>query len=136
MWRVALILLLLLPPLAIAWNHDTWSSILLIGWTMLVLPVCILQGIDFFQATEAKTGRQARLVRGLLRIPIGLFGLLSLLIGLTIVAWCLYNVFVRRLPEYSGPDNPFVLLLSGFGVAPSLIAFGVHLTRLSLRRSV
>jgi cytosine/uracil/thiamine/allantoin permease len=131
MWRCLLILLIVLPPAAIALNHEVISFLLIMGWTIVVIPLCILQAIDFF-----RNGHSPRhvWVKNILRIPIALFGLLSFLSGLSIIAWCVYNIAVRRLPEYSGPTDTLGLWLSGFGVGPALTSFGWYLLRLSVSR--
>jgi hypothetical protein len=51
----------------------------------------------------------------------GIFSLLAVLIGSSIILWVLYNEFVHRLPEYqrlpwAGP----------FGIAPSMIGIGIY----------
>lgn len=129
MWRYSLLLLIALPPLAITLNHDTISAILIIVWTMLVIPICILQAIDYL---SRHSHDQSPLIKNLLRVPVGCFGLLSFIMGAALVAWCLYNVCVRRLPEYTGPTDILSLLFSGFGIGPGLMAFGCYWMALAL----
>lgn len=122
MWKLSLLLLIVLPPLAIVLNYDVVSSVLIIMWTMLVIPVCILQAIDALRQNK----RNQLKGKLLLRVFVGMFGLLSLIIGTSIALWCLYNLFVKRLPEYSGPTDAIGFLVSGFGTGPTLLVFGWH----------
>lgn len=131
MWRYLLTLLIVLPPAAIALNHEVVSALLMIGWTVIVIPLCILQAIDFFRNNHSP---RPVWVKNIIRIPIALLGLLSLLSGVSIIAWCAYNLAGLRTPEFSGSIDTLRLLLCVFFVAPMLIGFGRYLLRLSLSR--
>ena len=131
MLRVLLVLLFALPPLAIVLNHDVISFVLIIGWTFAIIPLLMLRAIDFFRSGEKSSPAW---IKNVMRVPIALLGILSFSIGLAIVAWCLYNVVIQRMPEYSGPSDAVGLWLSGFGIAPVLLTFGWYLLRLSVRR--
>jgi hypothetical protein len=131
MWRSLFLLLVLIPPLAIIWKHDTISLLLMITWMVLIVPLCILHAIDNLRSGQPG---QPEWFKKLVRFFVAFFGLISLLMGLTIIGWCLYNVAVKRLPEYSGPGTPIELWLGGFGIAVPLISFGIFLIRLALQR--
>ena len=131
MLRVLLILFFALPPLAIVLNHDVISFVLIVVWTFAIIPLCVLWAIDFFRSDDKSSPAWIRIM---MRVPIALLGILSSCIGLAIVAWCLYNVVIQRMPEYNGPGDAVGLWLDGFGIAPALLTFGWYLLRLSNRR--
>jgi hypothetical protein len=58
----------------------------------------------------------ARLIASL---PVLLFGLLSLVCGITIVGWVMYNYLMEMQPEFTGGA-----IFTGFGIGPALIYFG------------
>lgn len=129
MWRYLLVLLMALPPAAVLLNHDIISLVFILGWTYVVIPLCIVQAVDLCRDPRQ---RRSTWVRNSIKAAVGLFGLFSLLAGAFIIVWCLFNVGVQRLPEYSGPADAVEVWLSRFGIAPVLIAFGWYLIRLSL----
>jgi hypothetical protein len=49
----------------------------------------------------------------------GVFALLALLIGSSMIVWILYNELVERQPQYVRPP-----LAGAFGIAPLMLAFG------------
>ena len=59
----------------------------------------------------------------------GIFSLLALLIGCSIILWVLYNEFIHRLPEYQRPP-----LIGPFGIAPSMIGIGLYWGRQVIRQ--
>jgi hypothetical protein len=56
------------------------------------------------------------------------FGLLAVLIGISIIAWVCYNEFIARQSEYPGTS-----WWQPFGIAPLMIGIGVYWLR-GLRR--
>ena len=128
MWRY--VLLISLPPLAVALNHDIISLVISIGWTFAVIPLCIVHTLDVFRDPGC-----SKKARRFLRVPFFISGLISLLIGVCIVLWCLYNVFIHTLPEYSGPGSVIELALGGFGISSVMIGFGWYLMALSLGKT-
>lgn len=66
-----------------------------------------------------------RSLKGLLK---GLFGLLALVIGVSIIVWILYNEIIHRLPDYRRPP-----LAGPFGIAPVMIGVGVMWLRGAVR---
>lgn len=59
-----------------------------------------------------------RIVKAVVKL---VFGLVALLMGISIVLWVVYNEYIQRLPEYERP--PF---LGTFGIAPVMIAAGFY----------
>jgi hypothetical protein len=51
----------------------------------------------------------------------GIFSVLAVLIGSSIIVWVLYNELIHRLPEYQRPP-----LVGTFGIAPSMIGIGLY----------
>jgi hypothetical protein len=57
----------------------------------------------------------------------GLFSVLALVIGGSIIGWVLYNEVVERLAQYRRPP-----LVGTFGIAPAMILVGLHWGRQAL----
>lgn len=110
-------------------NHNVVSPLLGISWVFIILPACILYLIDWFRYNESQN-KVSKIGKAILRFPIGVLGVFSILIGSAIIIWVLYNIFVERQNEYTGPST----ILGGFGVGPSLVVFGFYLIRLAIRR--
>jgi hypothetical protein len=51
----------------------------------------------------------------------GIFSLLAVLIGCSIILWVLYNELIHRLPDYQQPP-----LVGPFGIAPTMIGIGLY----------
>jgi hypothetical protein len=84
----------------------------------LGVPLTILFYVDFVRARAAASPTVTRSTRAL-AAPIALFGLISLAIGLALIGWVLYNVFVERMPSYRSDT-----WLPSFGIGPLLVLFG------------
>lgn len=132
-WRVSLILLLMLPVVFALVRDDTVRVVVLLVWMMLVIPVCILHAVDFCEQEQKRS--EARLLQTLLRVPVGLFGAVSLLLGLAMAVWIGYNLFIHREPEFTGPFGVVDVLARGLGLAGLLLGFGASLVRLAWRRN-
>ena len=94
------------------------DAIDLVAWLIAVflgLPVSILTRVHAVR-NAVPTGR---LVPATLTFPVRVFGALSLLLGVGILGWQAYNLFVRRLPEFTGltaiAQALLPIALSGFG---------------------
>ena len=92
---------------------------------ILGLPISILAYKEYVQERHADPEYKPGFLRSAVLItPIVIFGAISILFGASIVLWVLYNTLIERQPEYSGPTY-----LMGFGIGPTLIAFGWYWLR-------
>ena len=105
------------------------ASILLLrvnGWfglaIIVALPTSIVLWLDYGrELRSAPSPSRGRLILSwLVGIPQFFFGVVSLIVGVSIVVWVLYNSFWDHRPEYSGS-------LLTFGIGPALALFGVGL---------
>jgi hypothetical protein len=131
--RVAVYLLVYLGvPLAVSMIHNqTADTVLVIVYIYLFIPFAILRAIDFYR-TNDDTTKFGRVFNIVFRVPLALFGLTCLVVGVAIIGWVLYNVFVQRQKEYSGPS--FIFGLGSFGVGAPLVLYGWFALRSVLRR--
>ena len=95
-------------------------------FTLLVvlLPLYVLYSKDaltYLAGSADLTSRQKRFTWLVACVPAISFGILSTGIGIAIVLWALYNFFIERQPEFSGPEY-----FGGFGLGPALVVFGVY----------
>ena len=58
-----------------------------------------------------------------------LFGSLAVIIGVAIILWVCYNLFIERQPEFTGSS-----LLPSFGIGAAMVAVSVYWLR-RLRRA-
>ena len=98
-------------------------------WRQIPHPLAVGLFIDWFRFNESHN-IVSKFGKTILRAPIALFGAVSILIGSSIILWVLYNIFVERQSEYTGPST----ILGGFGIGPSLIFFGVYMLRLAIKK--
>lgn len=131
--RVAAYLLVYLgiPVIAAEVPNEAVGTVLGIVYILLLIPFGILKIIDFYR-TNGGTTLLSRIFNALFRVPLALFGLVCLVAGLAIIAWVLYNVFIERHKEYTGPN--FVLGLGSFGVGVPLVLYGWFTLRSVVRR--
>ena len=121
--RVAVYLLVYLgvPIVAGELTNQTVGAVLGIVYIFLLVPFGILKLIDFYRTNDGTTFF-TRIFNVLFRVPLALFGLMCLVAGVAIIGWVLFNVFVERQKEYSGPS--FVVGLGSFGVSVPLVLYG------------
>ena len=84
----------------------------------LGLPISIVLYLDYVRARAASSPTLTLQTR-VLAVPISLLGLASVVIGLGIIGWVLFNVFIERQPSYTGDT-----WLPSIGVGPLLVIFG------------
>jgi hypothetical protein len=87
--------------------------------------------IDFYRTNDGATLFR-RIFNAVFRVPLAMFGFVCLVAGVAIIGWVLYNVFVERQKEYSGPR--FIIGEGSFGVAVPLVLFGWFTIRSVVRR--
>jgi hypothetical protein len=117
-----LLIYLGVPVVASMVRNQTVASVLGIIYILLLISFGILRMIDFYR-TNAGTTVLSRVFNVLFRLPLALFGFVCLVVGAAIIGSVLYNVFVERQNEYSGPR--FVLGLGSLGLAfPSCFTVG------------
>jgi hypothetical protein len=119
------------PVLASIVPNETFGAVLGIIYIFLLIPFGILRLIDFYRTNDASTPL-SRVFNAVFRVPLALFGLVCLVAGVAIIGWVLYNVFVERKKEYTGPQR--VLGWSSFGVAVPLVVYGWFTLRSVARR--
>ena len=119
------------PVLASIVHNETVSAVLGIAYIFLLIPIGILRMIEFYRRNDGTTVL-SRIFNVLFRVPLALFGLVCLVVGVAIIGWVLYNVFIERQKEYSGPG--FVIGLGSFGVGVPLVLYGWFTLRSALRR--
>ena len=85
------------------------------------LPLLVVTSMDLLVESKTDprrtTARRALMI--VLSVPAGLFGLTSIVFGLAIVAWVLYNLLIERQPQFHGWS-----WWQGFGIGPALVGFG------------
>ena len=133
--RVAAHLLVYLgvPVAASNVRNQTVGAVLGIVYIFLLIPFGILRMIDFYRTNDGTTLLR-RIFNAVFRVPLALFGVVCLVAGVTIIGWVLYNIFIERQEEYSGPS--FVLGLGSFGVGVPLVLYGWFMLRSVARRKV
>jgi predicted permease len=124
-----LLLFVGIPVVAVLANNEGLKSVLIIGCIYLVIPFGILVLIDFYRSNDGTT-LSSRAFNVLFRVPLALLGLICLVVGVTIVGWVLYNVFIERQDEYTG----FVVGLGSFSVGVALAIYGWDTLRSLIRR--
>jgi len=131
--RVSIYLLLYLgvPVIASLIDNETVTAVVGIAYIFLLIPIGILRMIEFYRSNDGTT-ILSRIFNVLFRVPLALFGLVCLVVGIGIIGWVLYNLFVERQKEYSGPS--FITGFGSFGVSVPLILFGWFTLRSSFRR--
>jgi hypothetical protein len=96
---------------------------------MVALPLTILWWFDLCR--ELRNSDSAapfmRAVILFMGLPQAIFGLISIIIGISIIVWVIYNSFWPPNPHYSGG-------FLTFGAGPSLVLFGLWLLVDAFRR--
>jgi amino acid transporter len=81
-------------------------------------PISIVLYLDYARTRAADAVELTSTTRAL-GTPIAMLGLASLAIGLGIMGWVLFNVFIEHQPSYTGKA-----WLPSFGIGPVLVVFG------------
>ena len=95
---------------AVAWsrNGDIQFGAGILG-TFVVLPLTIVLYRDMARAAALDT--QSASGRFFLGLPLRALGTVSLLIGLAIILWIAYNLFIEKQPEFTTPEAGGMLLI-------------------------
>jgi hypothetical protein len=129
---IAYLLVYLGVPVAASMvTNQTVASVLGIIYIFLLIPFGILRLIDFYRTNDGTTVL-SRVFNVLFRVPLAMFGFVCLVAGAAIISWVLYNVFVERQKEYSGPR--LIFGLKSFGVGVPLVLYGWFTLRSVVRR--
>lgn len=110
-------------------THEGWLTAWFLLFIFVGLPVLIVAWIDLgseLRRLENPTLFQ-KVLGVLFGVPQAVLGVTSVLIGLSIVGWVLYNSLVETQPQYSGG---FLTL----GVGPALVVFGLYWARVAFKR--
>lgn len=99
--------------------HDLFRTIVACSILLLCLPLILVAWLDVARALSEvpALGFGERWLRVFMCVPQALLGLVTLLIGLGIMGWVLYNSCVERLPQYTGG-------FLTFGISTASIAAG------------
>ena len=119
------------PVIASLIDNETVTAVVGIAYIFLLIPIGILRMIEFYRSNGGTT-ILSRIFNVLFRVPLALFGLVCLIAGIAIVGWVLYNLFVERQKEYTGPS--LITGVGSFGVSVPLILYGLFTLRSSFRR--
>jgi hypothetical protein len=119
------------PVAASTVSNQTTGTVLGVVYIFILIPFGILRMIDFYR-TNTGTTLPARIFNAVFRVPLALFGLVCVVAGISLIGWVLYNVFVERKKEYSGPY--FIIGLGSFGFGVPLVLYGWSTLRSAARR--
>jgi hypothetical protein len=67
-------------------------------------------------------------MRNIARLPVFLFGVIAVLIGVGVLAWIAYNLLIKMQPEFREFRWTSI---EGVGAMVSVLFFGIYLIRLS-----
>ena len=131
--RITLYLLVYIGVPVIGLNLPNENATVVIGliYMFLLIPIGILLAMDFYRTNDGTTFL-GRIFNVLFRVPLAMFGLVCLITGVAIIGWVLYNVFIQRQKEYTGPR--YVIGLGSFGVGLPLVLYGWFTLRSVVRR--
>jgi len=107
-------------------KEDNFLLIFALIILFIAFPVFIVSLIDLSRYIRKLNShsRPIKVLNIFLTIPEILFGVISIIIGIMVIIWVLYNSFIERQDTYSGS-----VYFVGFGLAIPLITFGKYLLR-------
>ena len=110
-------------------TDEGWLTAWFLLATFVALPIFILSWVELGSAlrNHPSSSRILFTVGFLFGLPQAFFGLFSLVSGVAIIVWVLYNSFIARVPQYSGG-------FLTFGIGPVLVLFGTHWLRQAFTR--
>jgi hypothetical protein len=98
---------------------------LFVSWLFVSIPVSILVYLDWFRSSS--TGGLGRGMRNIARVPVFLFGVIAVLLGVGALAWIANNLLIERQPVFGWASFEAVSAMV------SIFFFGIYLIRLSFR---
>jgi hypothetical protein len=101
-----------------------WSSALVVLLILLAFPIFIMSWFDFTKELRDLNSHNIilKLFLFFFGVPQALFGLLSIAIGLSLIAWVVYNSLIEIQPQYTGG-------FLAFGFGPGMVLLGYILVR-------
>ena len=104
------------------------TTVLMIGFVMLGIPILLLTSIDVGTVLrkDREAPRWARVLGYILSVPQLALALAALGIGAAMIGWMLYLQW-EVMPWY-------LSAAIGLGMWPTVLAFGLHLMRTTIRR--
>lgn len=100
---------------------ETTEAVLGALCILVIIPVFLVLLIDFYRTNDGNS-RLVATYNVLFRIPLALFGCASLAMGIGIIGWVLYIIFIEQQDECSGA--PWILGFWIFGAGVPLTVYG------------
>ena len=112
-----------LLAVALAAGTELARSIFVFALVLVGLPLGIVCFIDLTADLQSRPHEWwgARVAAVAASVPVLMLGLVSIALGLAIIAWVLYNQLIERQSEFTGGSALFPL-----GIGPALVAVGWH----------
>ena len=110
-------------------NNEPWVTV----WPLLLFfvatPFFFLSCFDLGKALRNLENPTpgTKILGFLFGLPQAMFGLISVLFGLAIIGWVLYNLLIERQEEFTGG-------FFTFGMGPAMVAFGIIWLRRAFKR--
>jgi hypothetical protein len=98
---------------------------LIVSWLFVSIPVSILVYLDWFRSPS--TGGLGRGMRNIGRVPVFLFGVIAVLLGVGALVWIANNLLIERQPVFGWAS------IEAVSAMVSIFFFGIYLIRLSFR---
>jgi hypothetical protein len=98
---------------------------LIVSWLVVSIPVSILVYLDWFRSSS--TRGLGRGMRNIARVPVFLFGVIAVLLGVGVLVWNAYNLLIKGQPVFGWAS------IDAVGAMVSVLFFGIYLIRLSIR---
>ena len=120
-------------PFLLKMRQGTWGNFAFMAaivWLFVSIPVSILVFLDWFRSPS--TGGLGRGMRNIARVPIFLFGAIAVLIGVGVLAWIAYNLFIETQPEFREFRWTSI---EGVAAMVSIVMFGIYLISVSFRNT-
>ena len=117
---------ILIPILGTVINSDLLLLILVIIW-ICIIPTGIVLWIDWYR-NEVNKKSDSKIFKGIIKISIAGLGFMSIFLGVMIIGWIIYNIFIEKQKNYIKS----VEILSHIGTGSMFIGFGFYLLKISI----